>query len=248
MWYNGVSFMAKNGVCMSDKEGLTFKIDYEGQIDLENAVNSLKSLARSYRKYVTTHYRDASQSPRLYIESIERGSIVMHLVAESIVATQVMGGTNIAVDFIKNLNEIVSFILGKRRTSPQTLDADDYRNIIDLVQPARENLSNSINITPSYHIENCENVYITNQSSSQLEKQSELALEDMHSKVFTKMTHVLFTWEQARFDSSKSSGNKGIVPVVDSTARKVMFQNVRPTLPPSFLPCLLLLLILLIVA
>lgn len=116
---------------MGDK--LTLKLDYGQPVELGDLSLALLALGSEFARFSNTSEQGVPQS-KLYLSSVDRGSVIAELVAMAAQASLLTEHINTLNEFLNSIKSVFDFFLGKSDDRPK-MDKKQLDNINALMEP-----------------------------------------------------------------------------------------------------------------
>ena len=207
---------------MSDlilEDKLTYKIDSDEPIELNQLILSLKSLGDEYGKF--SKIKDVE----VKISEVRKGSFEFDFVLMSFAPLlPFMSDVNTTVDFIKRVSELKSFFLNQNSDIKPTLEEAKLMNSINIPIQTFNNYGTVI-INDTQKVDkvefNKEDSKLITTNSSKYIKELKQKEDEEKQNIFKDR---LIRFVQTRTDN-KDYGNKSICEDISSKEIKTIFEN-----------------------
>lgn len=207
---------------MSDlilEDKLTYKIDSDEPIELNQLILSLKSLGDEYSKF--SKIKDVE----VKISEVRKGSFEFDFVLMSFAPLlPFMSDVNTTVDFIKRVSELKSFFLNQNSDIKPTLEEAKLMNSINIPIQTFNNYGTVI-INDTQKVDkvefNKEDSKLITTNSSKYIKELKQKEDEEKQNIFKDR---LIRFVQTRTDN-KDYGNKSICEDISSKEIKTIFEN-----------------------
>ena len=199
---------------------LSIKIENKKPVELNQLTVSLNALSRQYDSFLKRS--NCTKSDRkLYLHKLERGSVIVELVAASI---PLFSDINTIMTFFNYLKSSFEYFLGKSEAKYQysRQDLEEMHSIIE--QTSKDNgSSTSISIKNGDVTTNIYNVsYIDANAAQNGIKRYLENIETVRPAFFSKE---LMYWANANFVKNKKAHDKVVIEKIDKHPKKVIFAN-----------------------
>ena len=188
---------------------IVLKIDYEKPVEIVTFTNGLQSIANMYSRYADRH-----TDTKIAISEIEKGSIIVTLLASAGILFE---NVHPIILIVKNIKDIWNYWLNPQETpEPKGVSAGDYKDAMNTA-----NISNQKGTVVQIHAEghsvvNNYNNYVTMRENFNNRTEPKI-IEDVRDSV-------LFYWKQTHFEKL-SVGNKGYIQSISKKDMNVHFEN-----------------------
>jgi len=201
------------------KDKLTYKIDSDEPIELNQLILSLKSLGDEYGKF--SKVKDVE----VKISEVRKGSFEFDFILTAFTSVlPFMSDANTTVDFIKRISELKSFFLNQSSNVQPTLEEAKLMNSINVPIQTFNNYGTVI-INDTQKIDKVE---FNKEESKLITSNSSKYLKDLKQKEDEEKQNIfkdrLIRFVQTRTDN-KDYGNKSICVDITSKEIKTIFLN-----------------------
>lgn len=188
---------------------LTFKIDTEEALEINDLVKSLKSISEEYKKF--SQLTDVN----VKVSEVRKGSFEFDLILSTLTPLlPLMSDMNTTVDFIQRIKDVKDFFIDKNESSIVNSPTIEEAKMLNSVSSHSQNVYNGCTINlyndktyESFNLDQSEAKIVTESSNAFILKQKELYKKELEKKSIFNDRVIKFV--QTRNDN-KDYGNKSI--------------------------------------
>ena len=202
--------------------GLRIEIKNRKPIELSDFTTSLWALANEFRKQMETEAPEiAAADVRLYVKSVQSGSIIAEVIAIAPQALQLVSYANSVMGFYKHVKNAYDYLAGVTDEKPP-LDKSSYENLSGIVEPVAKESGSQLNIGVLngdlfLTLDSLKANAIQNKARKEIEALAE-PTKGLHEKV-------LLYWYQARGDAKSKTGDRAIIESISPFSVKTICAN-----------------------
>jgi hypothetical protein len=197
---------------MNDK--LTLKLDYSQLVELGDLSLALLAFGNEFSRFSNTSEYGVPQS-KLYLSSVERGSVVAELVAIASQASLLVEHVNSVNEFLGSAKAVFDYFLGKSDNKPK-MDKRQLENINALMEPVAKDKKSMW----SFSAEGDGNSFTINYYESCV-IQNGIKRELLQQPVAGEHHQVVLIFKQTRSDPDV--GTKSVIESISKNIVKTVF-------------------------
>lgn len=200
---------------------LVYRIEYTDAIPITHFTDALSALSSEYQKFLYDTYESERPEAKLYVQAIEKGSIVTTLVEYAMPILPFIGEVNTVIEFGTFLKKSYDYLRSKGSID-KNLDNKDLDNLERIITPAIQT-NNNISLS----LEGChiENLIFANESEARAIRdriQEEKNSTDNGGVVLHEKVGLVL--EQIK-RGDKGKGNKGVIEQICKETLNLVWQN-----------------------
>ncbi len=133
---------------MDEDAVLRVEIKNQRPVELADFTASMSAFAEAFKDYAAAHTQDPQpENMRLYVRSMQDGSIVAELVALAEQTQFILENAEVLAGFVGNLQDVISYFLGTTRAAPAGIPSTKQaRQIGSIVEPIAKDSASQMNI------------------------------------------------------------------------------------------------------
>lgn len=197
----------------------------EKPVELNQFTLSLNALSAQYTSYIKNECPSTykSEENKLYIKEIERGSIIIELVATCLPLIQ---DVNTIMEFFNYIKISFDSFIGRDKTD-RVYSKNDYRQFNEILNITSTDTGSKLEISTRSGdvISNVYNITSLESNAAQNEIRRRLDIMKNDNKT-THLNKVYMRWANTNFDGShKNYADRVIIDQIDPHPKKVVFLN-----------------------
>ncbi len=206
---------------------LEYIIDYNKPISVSEFTNALNAISSEYEKFLTDKYGSEKPEAELYVQEIEKGSIVTTLVEYSSLLIPFIGDVNTVCEFGTFLKNSFDFLLtGKKNDENQILDAKDLSNFHKVIEPGTHSENNIyINIKGDNNQILLSPLSATENESRIIRDRIKEEKKELNSKEKKIVQNQALVLDQIKRDLDSTKGNKGLIKEINEKSLNIIWEN-----------------------
>jgi hypothetical protein len=142
------------GVDIQDRErererpALKMVLENTRPVDVTDLGRALEAFGREYEEFVVGRFEPPPVNARLYITSLETGSIIVELQTLLDQASFIVNAIDVFAGFVTNLQDIIDFLLLQdKEKKPHSITNTSVENISTFVEPIAKDGGSNVTIT-----------------------------------------------------------------------------------------------------
>ncbi len=202
-------------------------IDYDKPIAVSEFTNSLNAISSEYEKFLIDNYGSERPEAELYVQEIQKGSIVTTLVEYSAMTIPFLGEINTVIEFGKFIKSSYDFLLnGNKSAESQNLDIKDLTNLLKVIEPGTHTNNNIVIQIKGKNNSIVMNPLSANETESRVirDKIREVRKELNHKEKSIEYNQALYL-EQIKRNLESTKGNKGVIKELNENSLNLIWNS-----------------------
>lgn len=219
----GVLYM-KRDIDLNNRLEIT--INNSRHVALTDLSLSLLSLSSQYQRFVESECNDSDKiSSELLIKEVRKGSIVVELISHAAPLVPLFWEGGPLHQWLSSSASVLKWLLGEDEKAPKDVSKSELQDWVRFLAPVAKDDGSQMNIVLNDSAKLVQNITITHKDAVRAQQGARShieRLEESEDNIFRKQ---MMIWNQAKFDSSKKTGNKAIIESISKSPLKVIFEN-----------------------
>lgn len=201
-----------------------FIIEHKKPVRVDQFCSSLDSFSDEYRRYAALHADTKDADAELFIEEIQKGSILIKLIELTPYVIPIVENASSVCDFITNFKDTITWLKGGAKPKEE-ITAEQLENILRVAKPVADNSSTAISIGNGNTFNAPINIVINSNDAKEVCSKALFELKNLGQEETKLLENTALTWYQARNDPKSKSGDRAIIQLISSTSVKTVFTN-----------------------
>ncbi len=205
---------------------LEYIIEFDEPISVVEFTNSLEAISSEYEKFLIDKFGSERPNAELYVQEINKGSIITTLVELSANMLPFLGDVNTVFEFGNFLKSSYDYLISGKGKENDDLDIKDLNNLAKIIEPGTHK-SNNIYI----QLKGDNNQIVLNPLSADagksevikknIKEEKKRLAEPTKNTEYSKALYL----EQIKRDLDSKKGNRGVIKELNQKSLNLVWLN-----------------------
>lgn len=208
-----------------DDAVLRVEIKNSKPVDLIDLTTSLMALAQSFKDFATANSGDPlPDNMRLYVKEMKSGSVIAELVTLTEQAQWITENIEVLAGFVGNLNDLMTFFMGKVDAPAQRPTKRQAEQIIGIAEPIAKDSAAQMNVqvmdggVVNLH----QTIHITSLDANAMQNGAKRFLGPALPASYVAADQIMVL-EQVKNVANAKTGDRGVIEAITSRPVKLRF-------------------------